>query len=128
MEMATSELLTTGDFCMIALYLVVVVTIGILAGRGQKTSEDYFLAGRQMHWFPLALSIWASLTSANSMLGAPSYGYSQDLQYIVPGIITSDTGRGVNNRIYITTAAAIEADNVLHLPGTAFWNRCTMSG
>lgn len=92
MEMANSELLTTGDFCMIALYLVVVVTIGILAGRGQKTSEDYFVAGRQMHWFPLALSIWASLTSANSMLGAPSYGYSQDLQYIVPGIITSILG------------------------------------
>ena len=80
--MPTTELLSTGDYVVIVVYLVGVVAFGSIAARGQKTSDDYFLAGRRMHWFPLALSIWASLTSANSMLGGPAYGYSQDLQYV----------------------------------------------
>ena len=41
--MATTSLLTTIDYFTIGIYLVVVVTIGILAGRGQKSSDDYFV-------------------------------------------------------------------------------------
>ena len=67
----TTELLKSGDYVVMAVYLIGVVTMGSLLVRGQKTSDDYFVAGRRMHWFPLALSIWASLTSANSMLGGP---------------------------------------------------------
>ena len=81
-------LLTSVDYTMIVSYLAVVVAIGCWLGRGQATPDDYFVAGRRMHWFPLGLSIWASLTSANSMLGAPSYGYSQDLQYVIPIAVT----------------------------------------
>lgn len=61
--MITSGWLTTGNYCMIALYLIVVVTIGVLVGRGQKTSDDYFVAGRRMYWFPLALSIELRVTT-----------------------------------------------------------------
>jgi len=75
-------LLMTTDYVVIVVYLVGIIVLGSLFARGQKNSDDYFVASRRMHWFPLALSIWASLTSANSMLGAPSYGYSQDLQYV----------------------------------------------
>ena len=75
-------LLLTTDYVVIVVYLVGIVIMGSLFARGQKNSDDYFVASRRMHWFPLALSIWASLTSANSMLGAPSYGYSQDLQQV----------------------------------------------
>jgi Na+/proline symporter len=80
--LATTKLLQTTDHVVIGVYLVGIIVAGSLFARGQKTSDDYFVASRRMHWFPLALSIWASLTSANSMLGAPSYGYSQDLQYV----------------------------------------------
>ena len=79
---AGGGLLLTTDYVVIAVYLLGIVILGCVFARGQKNSDDYFVAGRRMHWFPLALSIWASLTSANSMLGAPSYGYSQDLQYV----------------------------------------------
>lgn len=86
--MENTELLGFSDYIVIVVYLVIVVAIGSFMARGQKNSDDYFVASRRMHWFPLALSIWASLTSANSMLGGPSYGYSQDLQYI-PIALTS---------------------------------------
>ena len=82
--MPTTELLNTGDYVVIVVYLVGVVAFGSFMARGQETSDDYFLAGQRMHWFPLALSIWASLTSATSMLEGPAYGYSQDLQYVPP--------------------------------------------
>ena len=74
--MSSTELLRTPDYVLMAVYLVGIIVVGLLLARGQKTSDDYFVAGRRMHWFPLALSIWASLTSANSMLGGPAYGYS----------------------------------------------------
>ena len=86
------QLLGTTDYVVIAVYLAGIIIMGSLFARGQKNSEDYFLASRRMHWFPLALSIWASLTSANSMLGAPSYGYSQDLQQVLPVMLIGLAG------------------------------------
>ena len=75
MEMANSELLTTGDFCMSALSLVVVVTIGIRAGRGQNTSEHYFVAGRQVHWFFLRqLQLPDESLARTALCGADSAG------------------------------------------------------
>ena len=79
---AQTQLLASFDYVVIAIYLVGIIAIGSFLARGQKDCDDYFVAGRRMHWFPLALSIWASLTSANSMLGAPAYAYSQDLQQV----------------------------------------------
>ena len=77
-----TQLLLPVDYVVILVYLAGIVTLGCWFARGQKNTDDYFVASRRMHWFPLALSIWASLTSANSMLGAPSYAYSQDLQQV----------------------------------------------
>ncbi len=75
-------LLTAGDWVAIGIYLVGMVVLGWWISRHQKTSEDYFVAGRRMGWFTLAISIWVSLTSANSMLGCPGYAYEHDLQFI----------------------------------------------
>ena len=86
--MPSTELLQTADFILIVVYLVGTIVVGSMLARGQKTTDDYFVAGRKMHWFPLALSIWASLTSANSMLGGPAYGYSQDLQYVPMALVS----------------------------------------
>ena len=47
--------------------LVGVMLIGFLAGRKDKSSEDYFLAGRSIRWFGVAGSIFGSNVSANHM-------------------------------------------------------------
>lgn len=82
-----TQLLLPLDYSIIGVYLFGVVAMGMMFARGQKTSDDYFLASRRMHWFPLALSIWASLTSANSMLGAPGYAFAHDLQKVPQVVI-----------------------------------------
>ncbi len=85
--LAATQLLLPLDYAIIGVYLTGVVTMGAMFARGHKNSDDYFLASRRMHWFPLALSIWASLTSANSMLGAPGYAFAHDLQKVPQVII-----------------------------------------
>ena len=62
------------NYCVLAIYLLVVISIGIWMARKQKTTEDYFLAGRRMPWFVVGMSIFASLASAISYLGIPSEG------------------------------------------------------
>ena len=53
-----------------------VMLIGFLAGRKDKSSEDYFLAGRSIRWFGVAGSIFGSNVSANHMVGMLGIGFS----------------------------------------------------
>jgi len=71
------------DYSLLLAYLVVVVGIGVWMGRGQKNTEDYFLAGRSMGWFPIGISTIASLYSAISYMGSPSEYRSYDLRLTV---------------------------------------------
>ena len=42
--MSSTELLRTPDYVLIAVYLVGIIVVGSLLARGQKTSDDYFVA------------------------------------------------------------------------------------
>ena len=67
------------DYFTLAAYLIVVVTIGMWVGKGQKDNKEYFLAGRSMGWFPVGISTLASLYSAITYMGAPSEYYTHGL-------------------------------------------------
>ncbi len=75
-------LLTGTDYAVIIVYLMGMMGLGAWLSRRQKTSEDYFVAGRRMGWFVLSISCWVSLTSAGSMLGNPGFAYAHDLQLV----------------------------------------------
>jgi len=59
------------DYFLIVVYMVGVVGLGMWLGRGQHDTEEFFLAGRKMHWLPVGISIMATLFSAISYLGYP---------------------------------------------------------
>ena len=63
---------TAFDYGMLVGYLLLMVAIGAWFSRQQHTSRDFFLAGRKMNWFPVGLSIMATLVSALSYTGAPA--------------------------------------------------------
>ncbi|MDC0935553.1 sodium/solute symporter [Pirellulales bacterium] len=63
---------TTLDYAVLVGYLLLMIVIGALFSRQQHTSRDFFLAGRGMSWFPVGLSITATLLSALSYTGAPA--------------------------------------------------------
>ncbi len=85
------------DYLVVAADLVAVIVLGYIASKKQKTTSDYFLAGRNMHWLPVAISIFATLFSAMSFIGAPAEAYKHDMQmglscfamiFVAPLIVT----------------------------------------
>lgn len=52
------------DYIIICLYLAGVLTVGAVFRKKQGRPNDFFLAGRSMHWFPIGLSIMVTAFSA----------------------------------------------------------------
>ena len=67
------------DHAVLAIYLILVVAMGAAFVKGQRSTEDYFLAGRSMPWLPVGISIFASLFSAISLMGSPGWVYDHDV-------------------------------------------------
>lgn len=72
-------MLHTLDYLVIAGYLGFVLFIGWTCSKENKTSEDYFMAGRSFSWLPIALSVAATTISANSFIGGPGWAYTEGL-------------------------------------------------
>lgn len=74
------------DWIVLCLYAVLVVIIGIRAGREEKNTDDYFLGGRRMPWWAVMISIYATSLSALTFIGVPSAAYSGDYHYLQLGV------------------------------------------
>ncbi len=70
------EVFTTLDLVVFVVALVGVMAVGLVAGRKEDTSEDYFLAGRGIPWWGVAGSIFGSNVSANHMVGMMGVGFT----------------------------------------------------
>ncbi|MBQ9787223.1 MAG: sodium/solute symporter [Lentisphaeria bacterium] len=70
------------DTAVVLLYLGGVVIVTLRVARKQKNKEDFIMAGRSMHWFPLALSGVAASFSAISLLGCPGFVMAEDMRYL----------------------------------------------
>ena len=69
---AAAASLSPVDWAVIAVYLIGIITLGLWLGRGQKTTRDFFLGGRDLPWWGVALSIVATETSALTFIGVPA--------------------------------------------------------
>jgi SSS family solute:Na+ symporter len=74
--MGMGEVFQTLDIVLFFAALIGVMAIGLIAGRNEKTSEDYFLAGKSIPWWGVAGSIYGSNVSANHMVGMMGVGFS----------------------------------------------------
>ncbi len=63
-------------------YFAVLVGATALLSRRQKGTEDYFLGGRSMPAWAVALSVVATAISAATFVGAPFQSYAGDLTYL----------------------------------------------
>ncbi|MEQ1860781.1 MAG: sodium/solute symporter [Chthoniobacteraceae bacterium] len=64
------------DYLIFFTYLAASVLIGVWFSRGQQSLDDYFLAGRNMNRFVVAMTILAALFSGISFLAGPSEVYT----------------------------------------------------
>lgn len=63
------------NWIVLAVYLVIVLAIGIRARRHQDTTEDFFLANRGMGWIPIGMSLCVTHFSAISYLATANQSY-----------------------------------------------------
>ena len=62
------------DWAVVAVYFVVLIGIVWWSSRKQDTSTDYFLAGRDVGWFALGASLFASNIGSEHIVGLAGSG------------------------------------------------------
>ncbi len=73
---------TTLDIVALIAYLILVVALGSWFGRKQKDAKDYFLGGREIPWFAVALSVVATETSTLTFIGVPALAFTSDMTFL----------------------------------------------
>lgn len=67
------------DWSVIAAYFLVIALIVWRASRKQETSADYFLAGRNIGWFAVGASLFASNIGSEHIVGLAGNGASSGM-------------------------------------------------
>jgi len=65
--------MTNLDWFVLTVYILLIIGMSWAIGRRQKSQDDYYLGGRAMGSWPIALSIVATQVSAISLIGAPAF-------------------------------------------------------
>src|SRR6267142_5112969 len=70
------------DFLIIGLYLAGITLFGLRFRKKQRTLRDYFLAGRDIPWWAISLSIVAAETSTLTIISIPGLAYDTNLTFL----------------------------------------------
>jgi len=70
------------DLAIIAVYLIGITLFGLRFRKRQRTLRDYFLAGRDIPWWAIALSIVAAETSTLTIVSMPGLAYDTNMTFL----------------------------------------------
>ena len=70
------------DWCVLGITLLVIVVYGIWKSRGTKDIETYLLADRKLPWYHICLSVMATQASAITFLSGPGQGFSDGMRFV----------------------------------------------
>ena len=70
------------DLAIIGLYLVGITLFGLRFRKRHRSLRDYFLAGRDIPWWAIALSIVAAETSTLTIISIPGLAYDTNLTFL----------------------------------------------
>lgn len=71
--------ITLYDSLVIILYLIIVLAIGLYSRNKDKNLTDYFLSGKNLGWFVIGISIFATNISSEHFIGLAGSGASRGL-------------------------------------------------
>ena len=61
------------DWVVLGVYIAAMIGMSFYLSRGQESTEDYYVGGRNLPWWAVGISTMATQTSANSFIGIPAY-------------------------------------------------------
>ena len=76
---STSVSLNAIDWVVIIGYFVIIAGVAIWSSRGQNTSSDFFLGGRNIGWFAIGGSLFASNVGSEHIVGLAGSGANTGL-------------------------------------------------
>lgn len=79
-------MVSAADIGIMIGYLMLMLAVGCLSGRKNRTQDDYFLASHSMPWLPIALSVAATMISANGFIGGPGWAYTSGMYPVMVNI------------------------------------------
>ena len=71
--------LGTIDYAIMGIYALSVVVIGLYVSAKTKGGDDLFLAGRDLGFFSIGLSLFASNISSTTLIGLAGAAYATGL-------------------------------------------------
>ena len=71
------------DWTIVALFLGALIVIGYLFSKKNKNIEDYFVAGRSMPGWLVAIAATGTSISAGTFVGSPELGFNTNLTYVM---------------------------------------------
>ncbi|MCI0340854.1 MAG: sodium/solute symporter [Planctomycetales bacterium] len=74
--------MAAADWAVLVVYLAVVVSVGLAAGRRGGDTREYFLAGRGVPLWMVVASILATEISAATFVGGPDSGFSSGFVFL----------------------------------------------
>ncbi len=75
-------MLSIFDFLVIIVYLVGIAILGIRLGGRQRSTDDYFLGGRDLPWWAVCFSVVATETSTLTIIGVPAVAYGGTMTFL----------------------------------------------
>lgn len=63
------------DYAIVLAYFVAIVVVGVWFGRRQKTTKDFFFAGRRFSWWLIAFSLVATTVGSYSFVKYSNVGF-----------------------------------------------------
>ncbi|MBE3096691.1 MAG: sodium/solute symporter [Planctomycetes bacterium] len=71
------------NYAVLGVYLLALVGMGVYFSKREKTTDDYFRAGRRVPWWAAGLSIFGTQLSALTFMAIPAKTFATDWRYFV---------------------------------------------
>ncbi len=78
----------TLNYLILGLYLAGMLGVGLFFSRRQENAEMFFLGGRKLPWLAVAMSMYASVTSAITFIAVPGTAYEENIAFILVCIMS----------------------------------------
>jgi SSS family transporter len=76
------------NFVFVAVYLAAMMLSGVLFSKNEKTTEQYFLGGRKMPTYVVAISMFLTLFSSITFVAVPGEAFGHGLSMSLPLFLT----------------------------------------